>query len=387
MGPEQMCRNELGECNSRWIATVTATLGLLLAILPVIATAQPTLRQHSPDPEAPPRACHVYSRNSQYHEYSSPGYRINPDISELSDRRLVPRPLRLRLNQAQCERFLNPEIVLFSQKSESSYWYKRSEFIHESELVPIEHWETRYIYENSYPSMVGSELMLREEEIEYDLVNSYAHYALDNLHTPLLQFSDDAYFMHPHTGTLWRIMRHPYHPPTPDDEDAHLYAIDPSGRYLPQGVPIPSIGTYGYLCHQHDDGSYSCVYGIKPKHKKSFRPGYFGRVNEIVEEFDPLKVEPDRITITRRVSKGEPFRYAPTEFSFIGELAFHANFEDPVRPVYFARGLLLRDSKIVEQRPRPRASDFIQQEVCLTDCPSDVAWQFSGRRRFDESHP
>ncbi len=301
-------------------------------------------------------------------------------IGTPQETRRIERALGLRLNRAQCERFLNPNAQYFSETYNDSFWYDKSEFIHESELVPIERWTTRYIYLNSYLSMMGSELMSREEEREEDRINSYAAYSQQRVRRGLSQFSDDGYYLDPETGIRWRIMRHPYRPPDdPEREFPNLTLIDESGRYLPLGLPSLSIGgRYRFQCTGHRSGGYSCGYGPTPEWKIQLTgkdPVYSDHIAYIPDTFSGLQITSDRITITRRVSYGEPFRRGPGEGSEVNHLFFYANFDDPIRPVYFSPGLLLKDVDSLNRRPRPEPDDFVREEVCLTDCPDDIVWQ------------
>ncbi|MBN6152396.1 hypothetical protein JR065_18815 [Xanthomonas sp. AmX2] len=341
--------------------------------------AIPRLQDGAPDAIA--LSCLVTTRGNSHHEYTNPGRKLNPTIEDLSPPRLIERPFGLLLNKAQCDRFLAKREgeQLFSDISTSDTWYERSEFIHESELIPIKRWTTRYIYYNTYLSYVGSELMQRKEEHRQDLLGSYAAYSLQTYKDRLLQFSQDGYFFDKETGLRWRIMMHPYRPPD-DPLEPRLTAIDESGRYLPRGLPgTPAGYAYRYSCTREDDGGYACGYSPKPSERERVEQSpYYGRITQIKPAFIPMRIEPERITILKRVSPGEPFRYGADEWDVEDSLFFYANFDDPIRPVYFAPGLLLRDEKIVAKGKLPKKSDFVQEEICLTDCPEDIAWQVPG---------
>lgn len=292
----------------------------------------------------------------------------------------------MRLNRAQCERFLNPESEFFAPTRNSYRWYDKSEFFHESELVPLEQWTTRYIYVNSFPSMVGSELMPRGEEHAEDRARSYWMYSQQQFRRGLHQFSDDGYYHDLQTGIRWRIMRNPYRPADdPTAEFTPLTLVDESGQYMPRGLPGISVGSsFGYRCDARPQGGYACGFVDKDP---TVSVRWIGAINKITPELSALKVEPNQITITQRVSHGEPFVAPGIENDPLGFLFFYATFEDPIRPVYFAPGLILKDEHILQRRKRPRNSDFVQHAVCLTDCPADLNWQLSSRRRFDQSHP
>ncbi|MBN6152394.1 hypothetical protein JR065_18805 [Xanthomonas sp. AmX2] len=342
------------------------------------AASNAVLRLMDEAPNAIALNCVVTTRGSSHHEYTNPGRELNPTIEALPPPRLIERPFGLRLNKAQCDRFLAKREgeQLFSDTSNGYRWYERSEFIHESELIPIKRWTTRYIYYNTYLSYVGSELMQRKEEHRQDLLGSYAAYSLQTYKDRLLQFSEDGYFFDKETGLRWRIMMHPYRPPD-DPLEPRLTAIDESGRYLPRGLPgTPAGYAYRYSCMREEDGGYACGYSPKPSEREHLeRSPYSGRITQIKPTFTPVRIEPERITILKRVSPGEPFRYGADEWAVEDSLFFYANFDDPIRPVYFAPGLLLRDEKTVAKGKLPKKSDFVQEEICLTDCPADIAWQ------------
>src|SRR5690606_39577187 len=108
----------------------------------------------------------------------------------------------------------------------------------------------------------------------------------------------------------------------------------------------------------------------------------YGHISSFNSTFSPLQVGEDRITITKRVSYDEPF--LDSESRLAVELYFYANFSDPVRPVYFAPGLLLQTPDIQEMRRAPQEEDFVQHEFCIVDCPGEVRWQYATQRRSND---
>ena len=149
---------------------------------------------------------------------------------------------------------------------------------------------------------------------------------------------------------------------------------------MPRGMPSIKYRLYRYHCTE----DYVCGY---QRNEEPLVPmsAWMGDVSAMRSRFSPVRIEHDRITILQRVSTGEPF--SPNEHAGDAKLVMHATFNDPVRPVYFAPGLLLKDTAVIEHRPVPRSKDFVEKEGCVTDCPGEVDWQYGGKRRFNESHP
>lgn len=370
-----------------WLVSMVLALAVAYS---APAQTSPPKRKPDSSPTSYLEYCLVYARDYGYSEYSNRYKVAHPSLTDLELRRNVSKPLALGLNQKQCSDFQDKDRSdeFFFSRSSDHAWYRRSEFIHESELVPIDRWTTRYIYNNSYLSHVGSELTSRAQEERLDLYNSYANYSLPNLREGLIQFSDDGYFTYADDGGgRWRIMRHPNRPPDPANNKLNLYAIDESGQYLPRGVWAPSVGSrFRYSCSIYENDKYSCGFG--PRHGDRLTGVYFyGPINRFAPIFTPLKIEVDRITIARRVSRGEPFQRQEREDAFQKTLFFYADFDDPIRPVYFAPGLLLKDPEKLSLARPPRKPDFVQYEVCLTDCPDDISWQYGSQRRRNEAHP
>lgn len=373
--------------NKYWPALIILGLGGVNAI-PVLANPIP--RRPDVSPTSGLEYCLVYTRNNEHNEYSNLDGVIHPSLDDLALRLKGERPLVLGLNQLQCEGFLDKRASdeFFFSLSNVQHWYRKSEFIHESELVPLDRWTTRYIYNNSYLSHVGSEATTRKQEKRLDLYRSYTSYSLPNVRHGLIQYSDDGYFRYTGDGGgRWRIMRHPNRPPNASELDPNLYAIDESGRYLPDGVWGPSVGSrFGYNCSVYDQDKYSCGFGPRPDEDLS-GVYFYGRITQFTAAFSPLKIGPDRITITQRVSKGEVFHRRETKDLVQKNLFFYADFEDPIRPVYFASGILLRDPENLSLGNPPRKLDFVQHQICLADCPGDISWQYEYRRRRDTAHP
>lgn len=368
-----------------------AVLVLALSVTQVnYVWAEPIQREPDSSPTSYLVYCKVYARGYEYSEYSSRQRLPHPKADDLEFKRLVERPLGLRLNQSQCNEFLDADEShqFFFALTDNHKWYRRSEFIHESELIPIERWTTRYIYNNWSLSHVGSELTTRSREHWLNLHEGYLNYALPNLRNGLMQFSDDGYITYfDDGGGRWRIMRHPYRPLLSSDLRPRFIVVDESGQYLPSGMPTPNAGPeFKYSCSLYDVDKYSCGFSPTPSARLD-GVYFFGRINTFTAEFSPLRIEEDRITIVQRVTNGEPFEIPESKGSVQDSLFFYANFDDPVRPVYFAPGILLKDLKNPTFGRTPKKSDFVQYEVCLTDCPSDISWQYASRRGRDEAHP
>ncbi len=352
-------------------------------------------RSWNEDPERGGSHCVVFSRTENYHRYRNVQNVMRPQLNDLSDVELVSaqRGKEVLLSRHYCERFFSVDPAdQFVRKSTGMYWYDKREFFHESELVPIDQWRTRYIYEKSEGSYVGSELMMPEEELELDRLVGYSAYMLGRSKNDLYQFSDDGYYFDRETQLRWRIVHLPGFDPKVEIhsiDQPSIFVVDESGRYLPRNVPLPRPQQYAVDCENLANGGISC--GFAPKDERAGATDistarYSGAIRDISPKFSPLTVDADRVTINRRLSHGEPFEMKDRYNSEVTDYFFYADFDDPIRPVYFAPGVLLRD------RPKgyskaPRKNDFIDEEVCLTDCPSDLEWQLSNIRKRIEAHP
>jgi hypothetical protein len=80
---------------------------------------------------------------------------------------------------------------------------------------------------------------------------------------------------------------------------------------------------------------------------------------------------PTKVTIHRR------FTYSKKDLNQ-HVLSFYAQFEDPIRPVVFASGVLFSDTA-KPHRGRARPNEMVMREVCLADCPDQLAAQGIGQ--------
>ncbi|MEN5206955.1 hypothetical protein ABE493_02355 [Stenotrophomonas terrae] len=352
-------------------------------------------RSWSEDPRRGGLHCVILSRADSYHLYKNLGNLIRPQLNDLSDVELVSekRGAVVILNRHYCERFFSTDPQdQYVRKANDIYWYDKREFFHESELIPIDQWRTRYIYEKSDGSYVGSELMTPEDERELDRLVGYNAYMLGKSKNDLYQFSDDGYYFDRETQLRWRLMHLPGFDPNVEvhsSDEPSIFSIDESGRHLPRLVPLLRPQKYTVECKKMANGGISCGFARKDESAGTAAPPtdrYSGAIRDISPKFSPLTIGLGRVTINKRLTHGEPFEMKDRYNSEVTDYFLYADFDDPIRPVYFAPGVLLRDQPKGYSKA-PRKSDFINEEICLTDCPSDIEWQLSSIRKRIEAHP
>lgn len=165
-------------------------------------------RDWSEDPKRGDDHCLLISKTDQFHQRDGSKVLVNPLVSELDKEELVKGGRKwLYVNRYYCERFFSDSPSdRFIKRANDIYWYDKYEFFHESELVPVDHWKTRYIYSKSSYSYVGSELMRREREVELDRLIGYDAYMIGRRYEKLDQFSDDGYYYDRETRLRWRLM-------------------------------------------------------------------------------------------------------------------------------------------------------------------------------------
>lgn len=376
--------------------TSVRIMALVMIVYSSAAQAELVERDWNEDPNSTEPHCMIFSKASYFHEYKNIKSVSSPKAEDLGEGKLFKGGIQLLVNRYFCERFFSGDpLNRFISRGGNFYWYDKNEFYHESEAISIDQWRTRYIYSKSSPSYVGSHLMMPEEEVALDRLLGFDAYMISDRYETLLQFSDDGYYYDRKDDFRWRLMYMPNFKLGDHIHSAdrpHIILIDESGRYLPRGG-LPRIGglRYAYSCGLMDNGSLSCGYGLKdtssnPVDVDDDSLNYNGPIRDISPGFTPMKIESDRVTITRRLSHGEKFWLDDHHEIDVTNLFFYADFDDPIRPVYFAPGVLLRDHPKGYERA-PRKEDFINREVCLTDCPSDTEWQLSGIRKRIEAHP
>lgn len=113
-------------------------------------------RSWSEDPRRGGPHCVILSRTGEHHSYKNVRNLTHPQLNDLSDVELVRtrRGTEVLLSRYYCERFFSSDPQdQFVPMTNDIYWYDKREFFHESELIPIDQWRTRYIYEKSDGSM------------------------------------------------------------------------------------------------------------------------------------------------------------------------------------------------------------------------------------------
>src|SRR5690606_7656710 len=133
--------------------------------------------------------CMIVSRSGTYHVYENFARIHAPSIDQLSKPELVDRDgdiTAFLLDVGECEHFLAlsaDKNSLFSISGNDLSWYLRSEFIHESELVPIDSWVTRYIV-----SITNNDL---DGDVDAPLTHGMDPYTLTGIKRRVLHFSDN----------------------------------------------------------------------------------------------------------------------------------------------------------------------------------------------------
>lgn len=335
--------------------------------------------------------CTVFAREKQVVKYSASQWdkptsppRPEPD-AELARSEYDPVKgksgwqLNFRLDEKECAAFYAAPADGLFNISDRRAWFRKSDFLTFRQLPRIERWTTRYVFRRTALSGANSELGMNPNMISLD--QEIDAYRASTIRDSLFAFTRDGYWLDFKRSMRWEMRL------TPEGE---IYVGDPKGRYDEEEAVFHR--QYRPRCHTDTDGRLACgLYWMArtdrctrhqdlskaPAHvQRDCEPAALAKAERTVgtlAEMDSwydakgLRVSPERIVITGRFTYGQR---DPNQ----QVLDFIAHFDDPIRPVVFAPGVLFSDTA----KPHPgraRPGEMVMKEVCLADCPDQLAAQ------------
>jgi len=302
--------------------------------------------------------------------------KVEPDPEP--DAGMGGNPPDFPLDKDECEKFLTtPQDGLFNIAYSRS-WYRRSDFVTYDELTRIDRWTTRYVYRRTALSGAGAELGINENMLS--LGEEIEAYRANNIRSGLFIFSPDAHWVDMDRGIRWEMRVTP---------TGRLVLGDPTGTYRVQAGAVFNR-EFPSSCERDADSRLVC--GLQWRNSTCEEVRDMSKANEYIrriceptnrksienregrialfdnEDWYPgIEIKPDKIVISRRYS------YARKNINQ-KYLSFYARFDDPIRPVFFAPGLLFTDTA----KPHPGKSkpgERVMKPVCLVDCPDQLAAQ------------
>lgn len=282
------------------------------------------------------------------------------------------------LPASECSKFTATAPESLFNISERRGWYRRSDFVTYDELTRIDRWTTRYVYRRTALSGAGAELGINENMLS--LGEEIEAYRASSIRRGLFIFTRDARWMDMDRGIRWEMRLTP---------TGRLVLGDPTGTYRVQTGAVFQR-SFPFSCERDADNKLVCGLqwhrsdcdAIKDMSKTTDhmrqecapnkRKSDEERVGRIAlfddEDWHPgVEIKPDKITISKRYTYS---RKNPNQ----SVLSFYARFDDPIRPVFFAPGLLFTD----KAKPHPGKSkpgERVMKPVCLVDCPDQLAAQ------------
>lgn len=335
--------------------------------------------------------CTVFAREQQVVKYSASQWdkptsppKAEPDAEPARSeydpvKGKIGWQLNFRLDEKECAAFYaTPADGLFNI-SDRRAWFRKSDFLTFRQLPRIERWTTRYVFRRTALSGANAELGINPNMISLD--QEIDAYRASTIRDSLFAFTRDGYWLDFRRNMRWEMRL------TPEGE---IYVGDPKGRYDEEVAVFHR--SYRPRCHTDADGKLNCgLYWMprtdrcarikdlskEPPHvQRECQPEAMAKAERTVgtlAEMDSwyypkgLRVSPERIVVTGRFTYGQR---DPNQ----QVLDFIAHFDDPIRPVVFAPGVLFSDTA----KPHPgraRPGEMVMKEVCLADCPDQLAAQ------------
>ena len=252
-------------------------------------------------------------------------------------------------SKRECERFFDPAVT---RVTDGPLFYDKADLIHEKDLPRIRHWKTRYVYWNHTFTAQGGETGSHKKELTIDSSLEIEAYQAATIRNNLLMFAPDGRYFHPETQTWWDMYL---------SDRGTITLRDPTGVYFPTGYEVPNGLKLDCKSAESD-----CGYFVSDSSAK-----YVSGTTRLLQnlpDFRPVKVLPDQRFLTQRLS-------SLTKFKSFDSFLFYATFDDPIRPVFFAPGVLFKSKAKPNARGRYPKSDLVNQPVCLADCPDQLKLQ------------
>lgn len=308
-----------------------------------------------------------------YFDSVPPGNSIAPPINGVAKTGFFnKRGMFLIIPAIGCAQFKDARNTLFY--AGTSTWHRRDEFVAAESLERIRHWTTRYVYRRTFLSGGGAaELGMDPRRVSSEM--ELDAYRVNHIQDPLHLFTPDGYYF----DMKNHMRRAMYWSPWGD-----VILTDPSGRYLPTSFGFSS--DFNNVCERAPNGDLRCGLQFqwqacadarnelgqcppsmeRPSYVTSTTPvALVGRIQTELKESEAFEELPDRIRILQRFGPRKAAGYA---------LSFYAKFDDPIKPVVFAPGVLFTPQAKV-RTGRARKSDLVMRETCIADCPEHLQLQ------------
>jgi hypothetical protein len=326
-------------------------------------------------------SCWVFAKTRAVSRYSTidpedprAAARLNPDSA--ADRGVYTSFPDYRLPPDECVKFNSTPPDRLFNISDRRGWYRRSDFLTHDQLTRVDRWTTRYVYRRTALSGAGAELGLNENMLS--LGEEIEAYRASTIRRRLFIFTPDAHWVDMDRHVRWEMRLTP---------TGRLVLVDPTGTYQVQ-AGVVFHRSFPFSCSRDSDDKLVCglqwhnascdvlTDAANEYTRKICEPALRQRQEDRtgrIALFDDgdwypgIKVQADKITISRRYS------YSRKDLNQ-RILSFYARFDDPIRPVFFAPGVLFSDSA----KPHPgksRPGERVMKPVCLVDCPEQLAAQ------------
>jgi len=311
------------------------------------------------DPRDDKYFCALYAKENKLHYF----LKIDRDAPPVSDN------LEFRGPKVETSRsYPKEECLKFFDKNESLVkppldviYFNKSDLVHEDDLKRITHWKTRYWYANMTADNRGSEIASATEELRTNSVSEIIVYQAAHVRDKVHLFSSDGRYYDAANKRWWDLYLSPL---------GDLVLKDATGKYLPTGIDDPPVELEFY-CDPPQDGDTTCGFRMDPKWVASSTPAH---LIQSPPSFKPVRIEADKIVLTQRLST---FSYFPRKEGAddIDNYVFLADFDDPIRPVVFAPGVLFNPKAKPNSKGKYRSQDLYDKEVCIADCPDQLELQ------------
>jgi len=267
-------------------------------------------------------------------------------------------------SEKECQNYLSGKEDFVEPKyGRGHVRYRRIDLIHENDLEPIYKWETRYVFINNYEfDVTPIEYTTHSQRLTATLTNEIDSYQAEGVAEGTRQlFTPDGRYFNRETGTIWKMYLSPM---------GDIVLKDTTNKYLPIGSP----GTWpGIRIQCRRDEQKRAICGYAASDGANFTPDappYENRLSTLNADTPVIRFRPDKVTLLRRLgSLGGP------EDLRLATYSFFANFDDPIRPVVFASGVLFKKGVKARVDGKYPASSFVDQEVCVADCPDQLKLQ------------
>ncbi|MCK9384993.1 MAG: hypothetical protein M0Q15_10245 [Nevskia sp.] len=211
----------------------------------------------------------------------------------------------------------------------------------------------------------GSEIASATEELRTNSVSEIIVYQAAHVRDKIHLFSPDGRF-YDATNKLWWDL----YVSLPGD----LVLKDATGKYLPTGIDDLPV-ELAFYCDPQQGENIACGFRMESKAVPFSTPE---RLIQAPPDFKPIRVEPDKIVLTQRLSSLSTYanpEIPETKDFPISNYVFLADFDDPIRPVVFAPGVLFNPKATPNPKGKYRPQDLYDKEVCIADCPDQLELQ------------